>query len=168
MTPLAEMTTLSKRFDGIAALDDFSCSVGQQEILGLMGPNGAGKTTLLNVLTGLLTPDRGNATFKGKSVIGFQPYKIAKLGVARTFQNLRLIRRLPVLENVLFCFQNQPGEHLRDLFVRHRACSLHETKNRDRASAMLARVGLLQAADTLADDLSYGQQKLLSLVCCLG
>lgn len=167
MKALAEVTTLTKRFDGIAALDDFSCSIGQQEILGLMGPNGAGKTTLLNVLTGLLTPDRGNVTFKGKNVIGLQPYEIAKLGVARTFQNLRLIRRLQVLENVLLCFQNQPGEHLRHLFLRHRACSSYETENRDKASTMLARVGLLQEADALADDLSYGQQKLLSLVCCL-
>ncbi|MBN1568509.1 MAG: ABC transporter ATP-binding protein [Acidobacteria bacterium] len=167
MKTLAEVTTLTKSFDGIAALDDFSCSIGQQEILGLIGPNGAGKTTFLNVLSGLTPPDRGNATFKGKSVIGLQPYEIAKLGVARTFQNLRLIRRLPVLENVLLCFQNQPGEHLHCLFLRHRACSSHETENRNKASTLLERVGLLQMAHVLTDDLSYGQQKLLSLVCCL-
>jgi ABC-type branched-subunit amino acid transport system ATPase component len=167
MTLLAEMTTLTKRFDGIAALDGFSCSVGKQEILGLIGPNGAGKTTLLNVLTGILAPDQGSATFKGKSVIGCQPYEIAKLGVARTFQNLRLIRRLSVLENVLLCFQHQLGEHLRNLFVRHKACLSQEAANREKANGILSRVGLLNAAGTLADDLSYGQQKLLSLACCL-
>lgn len=166
MTPLAEITTLSKRFDGIAALDGLSCSIGQHEILGLIGPNGAGKTTLLNVLTGLLAPDRGNATFKGESVIGLQPHAIARLGIARTFQNLRLIRHISVLENALLCFRNQPGEHLRHLILRHRICLSRETENRNKASAMLERVGLLSMADNLADNLSYGQQKLLTLVCC--
>ncbi len=167
MTPLVEITALTMHFDGVTALDDFSCTIEQREILGLMGPNGAGKTTLLNVLTGLHTPDRGNVTFKGKNVIGRQVHEIARLGVARTFQNLRLIRHLTVLQNVLLCFQNQPGEHLYDLFLKHGTCLLHERRNQESARTILSRVGLVQSQNTLADDLSYGQQKLLSLACCI-
>lgn len=167
MTSLAAAQSLSKHFNGVVALADFSCTVAEKAILGLLGPNGAGKTTLFNVLTGLLAPDSGAADFKGTALIGRPVHKIANLGIARTFQNLRLIRRITVLENVLLCFKNQPGENLLNVFFRPGLCKRHETDIREKALALLKTAGLSEKAHDLADNLSYGQQKLLTLVCCL-
>lgn len=167
MNSLAGMKSLSKHFNGVVALADFSCAVAEREILGLLGPNGAGKTTLFNVLTGLLAPDSGAADFKGHALIGRPVHKIANLGIARTFQNLRLIRRITVLENVLLCFKNQPGENLLNVFFRPVLCKRHEAGIREKALALLETAGLAEKANDFADNLSYGQQKLLSIVCCL-
>jgi len=158
---------LSKSFDGIRALSGFSCAVKGREILGLIGPNGAGKTTLFNVISGFLPPDRGRITFDGKNLVGIPPHKIAKSGIARTFQNLRLIRQLSVLDNVLLSFRDQPGEKLRNVFFNWKKSKIHEAENRQTALALLAQSGLGDKAYDPADNLSYGQQKLLSLVCCL-
>jgi ABC-type branched-subunit amino acid transport system ATPase component len=167
MIHIATAQSLSKHFNGIMALEDFSCDIEKNEILGLLGPNGAGKTTFFNLLTGLLTPDSGKAYFKGRALGGHYVYEIARLGIARTFQELRLIRKISTLENVLLCFRNQPGEKLFDVFFRPRLCAYNEVANRKRAIELLHSAGLLEKADDLADNLSYGQQKLLSLVCCL-
>jgi ABC-type branched-subunit amino acid transport system ATPase component len=167
MNSLAGMQSLSKHFNGVVALAAFSCAVAEREILGLLGPNGAGKTTLFNVLTGLLAPDSGTADFKGQALIGRPVHKIANLGIARTFQNLRLIRRITVLENVMLCFKNQPGENLFNVFLRPGLCKRHEVGIREKALALLASAGLAEKANDLADNLSYGQQKLFSIVCCL-
>jgi ABC-type branched-subunit amino acid transport system ATPase component len=158
---------LSKQFDGVVALNEFSCTSRPCEILGLIGPNGAGKTTLFNVITGLLAPDKGKAEFKGQALVGLSVHRIANLGIARTFQNLRLIRRITVLENVLLCFKNQPGERLFNVFFRPGLCKRHEAANREKAMELLSSTGLVEKANDLADNLSYGQQKLLSIVCCL-
>ena len=95
------------------------------------------------------------------------PHKRARLGIARTFQNLRLIRRISVLENVLLCFKDQPGERLSNVFFRRGKCRVQEARNRDKALSLLQQVGLGQKANDPAEALSYGQQKLLSIVCCL-
>lgn len=167
MTSIARMQSLSKRFSGVMALADFSCAVAEKEILGLIGPNGAGKTTLFNVIAGLIAPDSGTADFKGQPLIGRPVHRIANLGIARTFQNLRLIRRITVLENVLLCFKSQPGENLFNVFVRPGFCRRHEARIREKAMQLLETARLSEKANDLADDLSYGQQKLLSLMCCL-
>lgn len=164
---VAEANGLVKNFDGISALAGFSFSVGEREILGLVGPNGAGKTTLFNVLTGFLAPDSGSAVFKGKELFGLPPHLVTKLGIARTFQDLRLIRRLSVIDNVLLGFQSQPGEQLLKLFLHHKICFRQEAENLHRGEEILANVGLSEKAHDLAESLSYGQQKLLSLACCL-
>jgi len=158
---------LEKRFDGVKALAGFSCSVGEGEILGLIGPNGAGKTTLFNVISGFLAADRGKALYRGKDLIGMSPHRIANSGVARTFQNLRLIRQLSILDNVLLSFRNQPGERLGNVFFRWKKCIQSEEENRQKAFSLLKETGLAEKANGPAEDLSYGQQKLLSLVCCL-
>jgi len=158
---------LHKRFDGIKALDAFSCSVCNREILGLIGPNGSGKTTLFNAITGFIPPDSGQIRYKGSKLVGKAPYKIARKGIARTFQNLRLIRRISVLDNVMLWFQDQPGELLFNIFFRPKTCSQREAENREKALLLLAETGLEEKANDPADNLSYGQQKLLSIVCCL-
>jgi len=164
---MLEVERLEKRFDGVRALAGFSCTVREQEILGLIGPNGAGKTTFFNALTGFVRPDGGQAAFRGQALIGLTPYKAARIGVARTFQILRLIRRLSVLENVLLTFPNQAGERLRNVFFRPWTCRRQEAGSRKSAEGLLEEVGLAEKRDDLAEALSYGQQKLLSLVCCL-
>ena len=118
MIALLDIRNLNKHFDGITALVDFSCALGEGEILGIIGPNGAGKTTLFNVLTGFVPPDSGHVFLRGNNLNRLSPHKRARLGIARTFQNLRLIRRISVLENVLLFFKNQPGERLSNVFFR--------------------------------------------------
>jgi len=162
-----EVQKLEKSFDGIRALADFSCSLRQGEILGLIGPNGAGKTTLLNVISGFLAPESGRALFRGKTLLGLPPHKIATTGIARTFQKLRLIRQVSVLDNVLLSFRNQPGERLSNVFFRWKNSKEQEAANRKEAMSLLEEAGLTEKANEPAEDLSYGQQKLLSLVCCL-
>ena len=164
---LLDIKVLNKHFDGVTALNNFSCELRPNEILGLIGPNGAGKTTLFNVITGFLSPDSGEVHFKGKNTTHLSPYKISRLGVVRTFQNLRLIRQLSVLENVLLCFPNQAGERLSNMFFKWKKCKQQETENIDSAMTLLKQTGLDKKAYDTAEALSYGQQKLLSIVCCL-
>jgi len=167
MMALLDMKDLNKHFDGIAALDGFSCTLGDGEILGVIGPNGAGKTTLFNVLTGFIPPDNGHVLLQGSNLTQLSPHKRARLGIARTFQNLRLIRRISVLENVLLFFKDQPGEQLSNIFFRRGKCRVQENTNRQKALSLLKQVDLADKANDPADALSYGQQKLLSIVCCL-
>lgn len=164
---LLAVAELSLSFDGVKALNRFSCEAVSGEILGLIGPNGAGKTTFFNVINGFLTPDQGHAVFKGKDLIGLPAHRIATLGIARTFQNLRLIGRLSVLENVLLAFPHQPGERLGNLFFRCRDSARSEAENQGVALQLLEEAGIAGKAHSRAEDLSYGQQKLLCLACCL-
>jgi ABC-type branched-subunit amino acid transport system ATPase component len=162
-----EIDGLGKSFDGVKALAGFSCSLREGEILGLIGPNGAGKTTLFNVISGFLAPESGNVVLRGISLVGMPPHRIATAGIARTFQDLRLIRQLSVLDNVLLSFRDQPGERLGNIFFRWKSSQDQETANRKEAMSLLEECGLAEKANDPAEDLSYGQQKLLSLVCCL-
>jgi branched-chain amino acid transport system ATP-binding protein len=167
MMALLEIQKLNKRFGGVMALNDFSLDVEAGEIVGLIGPNGAGKSTLFNVLTGFLPTDSGSIRFDGRSVLRKPPHRIAGMGIARTFQNLRLIRQMTVMENVLLSFHGQSGEGLSGVFFRKVEIVRQEKKNRNQAMALLEHAGIVEKADWQAGHLSYGQQKLLSLVCCL-
>jgi len=167
MTDFLKIESLNKNFGGVQALAGFSCSAHEGEILGLIGPNGAGKTTLFNVISGFIKPDSGKVLYKGKNVTRSAPHRIAYIGIARTFQILRLIHQLSVLDNVMLSFKNQPGEHLGNLFFRPLYCTKVESENRKTALSLLEYAGLLDKIGDPAEALSYGQQKLLSLVCCL-
>lgn len=164
---LLEIDNVSRTFEGITALGGFSCAVREGEILGLIGPNGAGKTTLFNVITGFVAPNVGTVVFRGINLVGLPPHRIVHTGIARTFQDLRLIRRMTVLDNVLLSFRGQPGEHLYNLFFRWKLSSGKEAENREVACSLLESADLLKGADNMAEALSYGEQKLLSLACCL-
>lgn len=167
MSAVLEVEGLEVNFDGLRALARFSCSVRQGDILGLIGPNGAGKTTFFNVVSGFLVPESGTISYKGRDITGTPPYKNTNLGITRTFQNLRLARRISVLQNVLLHFQRQPGENLRNVFFDWRRSRKCEEGNITEALTLLDEIGLAQKADDPAEELSYGQQKLLSLACCL-
>lgn len=167
MNVVLDVQRLEKNFDGVRALAGFSCSVQCGEILGLIGPNGAGKTTFFNIVSGFLKPESGEITFKGSNITRVPSHRITNLGISRTFQNLRLIRQISVLDNVLLSFQRQPGEKLRNVFFNWRGGQKRENENREEALALLDEVTLSQKANDPAEELSYGQQKLLSLVCCM-
>jgi ABC-type branched-subunit amino acid transport system ATPase component len=158
---------LCKSFDGIKALVNFSCNVKKGEILGLVGPNGAGKTTLFNIITGFLQADYGSIRYHGGEILRRAPHRIVRLGIARTFQDLRLIEHLTAKENVLLAFPEQQGESLFNVFFRGRACRSQESAHEIKACELLEQVGLKEKAEDLAGNLSYGQQKLLTLACCL-
>jgi ABC-type branched-subunit amino acid transport system ATPase component len=166
MSVVLEGKKLHKNFDGIKAVDDFSFSIEENRIVSLIGPNGSGKTTLFNIITGFLEPDGGEVLFKGKPVLDEPPHKIANLGIGRTFQNLRLLQKVSVLDNVLLAFKNQSGEKLLGVYFSLKN-NKEQKKNREKALSLLGFVGLSEKAEDLAENLSYGQQKLLTLACCL-
>ena len=99
-TPALELIEITKRFGGLTSLDALSLAVAPSEILSVIGPNGAGKTTFFNVITGVYTPDEGDVLLFGESIRGVDPHKVARRGVARTFQNVRLFQNLTVRENI--------------------------------------------------------------------
>jgi ABC-type branched-subunit amino acid transport system ATPase component len=167
MPSFLTVSSLNKSFNGIVALSDFSCEFKKREILGLIGPNGAGKSTFFNVLTGFITCDSGKANFMGSEITGKSADKIARMGISRTFQDLRLIRQMRVLDNILLCFREQPGEKLRNIFLKNSVAQKPEKENKEKAMALLGYAGIADKAGDLANDLSYGQQKLLSIICCL-
>lgn len=157
---------LNKSFGGVQALADVSHAFPTSGIVAVIGPNGAGKTTLINVVTGFLRPNRGRAFLGDCELTRLPAHKIARLGIARTFQDLRLISQVSVLENVLVARPNQKGEGLLRALFRFGVTD-EERKNHEAAMHWLKFVGLDGAARQLAGEFSYGQQKLLTLACCL-
>lgn len=157
---------LWKSFDGTVALADVRAEFPPTGIVAIIGPNGAGKTTLLDVLTGFLRPEAGRVFLGERELTHLPPHRIARLGIARTFQELRLISQVPVLENVMLARPSQRGERLWRALSR-RGVRAEETRNREAAMHWLQFVGLADRAPAAAGELSYGQQKLLTLACCL-
>ncbi|HEY7250960.1 MAG TPA: ABC transporter ATP-binding protein [Methylomirabilota bacterium] len=148
MTPLLEVTGISRRFGGLQAVRDLSLSVAPDEVLGLIGPNGAGKTTAFNLLSGFLAPDRGQIRFDGRSVVGLPPHAICRLGLCRTFQIVRPFPRLSVLDNVrVGALSRRP--RMEDA--------------RDRARGVIEQVGLGDKVDHAAGALTLAERKRLEL-----
>jgi len=167
MDQVVNIINVNKKFDGTLALDDFSLEIPRDSITGIIGPNGAGKTTLFNAITGFLPLDSGKIIYNGKNLSRMPSYKIARTGIVRTFQQLRLITRMTVLDNILLSFQNQAGEHLKNTFLFPGQIMKQERKNREKANELLAFMGIEEKAGDLIEDLSYVQQKMISLACCL-
>ncbi|MCH7791053.1 MAG: ATP-binding cassette domain-containing protein [Planctomycetes bacterium] len=145
---------------------DVDLVIREPRLIGIIGPNGAGKTTLLNLLTGFLRPDSGRCLLGGRETTHLAPHRIARLGVGRTFQDLRLIEQVPGLENVMLARPNQRGEGLMAALLRF-GVAKEEAANREEAMRLLRFVGLADKAAGLAGELSYGEQKLLTIACCL-
>ena len=167
MESVLHIDNIKKKFDSTVALDNFCLKVQAASITGIIGPNGAGKTTLFNVITGFLLPDSGSIQYNDQQLVGLPPYKIACHGIIRTFQQLRLITRLTVLDNILLAFQNQAGERLRNIFTFSRLIKIQEQANRKKTQDLLDSLGIRDKENALVEDLSYGQQKMVSLLCCL-
>lgn len=163
MTPYLEASGVEVAFGGLRALQDCSFTVDKGRITCLVGPNGAGKTTIFNVITGFLTPNEGHVSFKGRSLDGLKPQAIVDLGIARTFQNLRLFVDLTALDNVLVGLPSQSGEEPLAAIFRPFHVSRAQRRRREEAMATLEHVGLADRAHEFVRNLSYGEQKLLTV-----
>jgi len=162
-TRILEVERITKRFGGLTALSDVSFAINRGEIYGLIGPNGAGKTTLFNVLTGLYRQDDGIFRFEGSELRNVTPDRIARLGIARTFQNIRLFANLSALENVMI------GRHVRThatvigAVLRGPRTRAEEAAIEKRARELLEYVGISHRGNELAKHLSYGDQRRLEI-----
>jgi branched-chain amino acid transport system ATP-binding protein len=157
------LSALSKNFGGLRVLEEVNLNVPERGIFGLIGPNGAGKTTVFNLVTGLLTPSAGSIEFAGRRLNGMAPYEITRLGVARTFQNIRVFKEMSLLENVLVAMGGKRGYGSLGLLFGSPAYRAAERLERDTAHELLARVGLAYKAFRAAGTLSYGEQRRLEI-----
>ncbi len=148
-------------------LKDLSLSLEEKKIYALMGSNGAGKTTLFNLISGFIKPQNGDIFFSEINITHQQPYKINRQGIGRTFQNMRLITKLTVNENIILAMQKNPTDSwVRAMFPE----KLHHSTNsalEKKADEIVERFFLNDVKNSLASEISYGQQKLLSLACCV-
>jgi len=158
-----EINNLTRTFDGVKALDDVSFSVEEKTITGLIGPNGAGKTTLFNVISGFLKPDCGKIYYNSFDITAEHPYKIVQLGIGRLWQDVRVFPKLTVRENVLVSRLNQPGENPLVSFFLSKRVKETERENLENAQKWIEFVELKEEINKYAQDLSYGEQKLLAL-----
>lgn len=161
---LLEVKNLTKNFGGLTAVGDVTIELNKGELVGLIGPNGAGKTTLFNLLTGVYEPSEGTVTLDGTVLNGKTPYKIASLGLSRTFQNIRLFKNMTVLDNVLIGMGNKHSAHVFSSFLRLPKFYTNEKKLKEKALELLSIFNLNEDADTLAKNLPYGQQRRLEIV----
>ena len=160
---LLQTTAVNKQFGGLAAVTDLNVRVDEGEVVGLIGPNGAGKTTSFNLITGVYTPTSGTVTFAGQNITGMQPHRIAKLGIARTFQNIRLFREMSVIENVMVAQHMRMGANLIEATLRLPSYLRKERQQIERARELLNEVGLLPYADARSTSLPYGKQRRLEI-----
>ncbi|MDR2538059.1 MAG: ABC transporter ATP-binding protein [Bifidobacteriaceae bacterium] len=143
-----EVNGISKNFEGVQALQNVSFSIQNGEIFGLIGPNGSGKTTLINVITGLLPPTAGSVTIAGHNASHIPPYKVTRLGLARTFQSIRLFKDLTVYENVEVGYVGIGGKR---------------KEAQQRSEQLLSEIGLIDLKDQLARELNFAHQRRLEI-----
>ena len=160
---ILDIANVSKRFGGLQALSGVAVKITKGQIYGLIGPNGAGKTTLFNVITGLYQPDTGSFELAGKPYSPSAPHEVAKAGIARTFQNIRLFGEMTALENVMVGRHVRTHQGVFGAIFRHRAARAEEAAIRSRAMQLLDFVGIRQFAERTARHLSYGDQRRLEI-----
>ncbi|HWQ59033.1 MAG TPA: ABC transporter ATP-binding protein [Clostridia bacterium] len=162
--PILETRHLGIDFGGLNAVDDFTIAVGRTEICGLIGPNGAGKTTIFNLLTNVYRPTRGSILVDGYDTLGMSTYQVNKLGVARTFQNIRLFRDMTVEENVLVGLHNSMKYNFAQSLLRLPSYWKQEKKAHERALELLSLFDMQDMASWQAGSLPYGAQRRLEMV----
>lgn len=161
--PLLEINNLSKRFGGLKAVSEVTFAVDEGEVVGLIGPNGAGKTTVFNLITGIMPADSGTIMFLSKDLVGYAPHDVAREGIARTFQNIRLFKNMTVLDNVRAAFHCRLKYGMVQAAIHGKAYSAAERQVSEQAEETLSRMGLLDKADQLAANLPYGSQRRLEI-----
>jgi branched-chain amino acid transport system ATP-binding protein len=158
---------IKKSFGSYNILADVSFNLSSGKVVVLMGTNGAGKTTLFNILSGFLKPDAGQILLDGKDLSGLEPNTIARAGIGRTFQDMRLIENMSVFENVLLSFPTQEGEKWWNALLPSPKVVAEQKSNAEKAKQILQNCFIDDVANDNAKDVSYGQQKLLNLACCM-
>jgi ABC-type branched-subunit amino acid transport system ATPase component len=160
---LLRVDSLSRTFGGLRALDDVSMEVRAGEIVGIIGPNGAGKTTLVNLITGFLVVETGSVTFRDRDIGAVPPHVISRLGIARTFQQIRLFKNMTVLENVLAGMLARTRSHVGHVLSRSKSFRRETADLMASGRALLQDVNLGGTEATVAGTLSYGQQRRLEI-----
>ena len=162
-SPVLETHHLGIDFGGLTAVNDVSITIGREEIAGLIGPNGAGKTTVFNLLTNVYTPPRGDILLDGKSTKGLKTWQVNRMGVARTFQNIRLFKSQTVLDNVLTGLHNEMDYGIPGSILRFPGYWRAEKIARNRAMEYLSIFGMEDLAEATAGSLPYGAQRRLEI-----
>jgi len=160
---MIELKNITKKFGGVTAIKDLSFKVELGETFGLIGPNGAGKTTAFNIITGNYKPTSGKIIFKHEDITGLSPRRIVKLGIARTFQNIRLFSSMSVLENVLIGFDNHIRYSFFEAILRLPRFFNEEKRFINEAREILKLLGLSEFEDMKATNLSYGNQRKVEI-----
>lgn len=162
--PVLETKDLGINFGGLQALNDLHIVINENEIIGLIGPNGAGKTTVFNLLTGVYTPSCGAIRFLGESIIGKKPYQINRIGIARTFQNIRLFKNMTVIDNIKVAMHQNMNYNVVTAILRLPHYWKEEKEVNEKARNLLRIFGMEKTAEQLADNLPYGQQRKLEIL----
>ena len=158
-----EVEKLEKSFGGVKAVDGISFSVEEGETVGIIGPNGAGKTTVFNLITGFYRANQGRILFYGKNITSLPPYRLPHLGIARTFQNLRLFSNLTVFENILSAILRRDGYNIVASIFRTNNYFTRESKAEEKARGLIDFFQLTGKEDYQANSLPYGEQRRLEL-----
>jgi branched-chain amino acid transport system ATP-binding protein len=164
MATLLELDACTLRFGGLTAVGELTTSVGEGQLIALIGPNGAGKTSVFNLITGVYRPTSGEIRFGGQSLVGLKPYQITKLGIARTFQNIRLFPSLTVFDNVRVAFHLHLRHHSIHSLIRLPAFHAEEREIAARTTELLEIFDLVRVRDEPAKSLAYGNQRRLEIV----
>ncbi len=160
---ILNLESLTMRFGGLVAVRDFTMDLSYGELVGLIGPNGAGKTTIFNMITGHYTPTAGRVFFEGRDITGLPPWQVARLGIARTFQNIRLCREMTALENVLISFHPRLRSSVLGAILPSPRYVREERQMREQGLELLAAVGLEKWAQFPAGALPYGLQRRVEI-----
>jgi len=163
MNAILEIDRLTKQFGGLSAVCDVSFKVRDGGILGLIGPNGAGKTTIFNLITGVYSVSGGGVRFNGRTITGMEPFRIAELGITRTFQNIRLFKNLTAFENILTACHRSAGYSIAQALLRLPRFRREEIVLRQKAEELLSIMGLEDRAEVQANNLPYGLQRRLEI-----
>ena len=161
--PILSVKKLCKNFGGLKACYDFDISLNVNDLSGLIGPNGAGKTTVFNMITGIYEPSSGEVYFRGINIAGMEPHEINQMGIARTFQNIRLFPNLTVLDNVRIAYHTHAGYSLTDALFRNKHFDSKEKELTQRTQEFLSVFNLQDRQSELAMNLPYGEQRRLEI-----
>ena len=161
---MLEVNNISLNFDSLLALNKVNLNISESKhVYGLIGPNGAGKTSLFNIITGVHKQSNGDIVFKGKKLNGLRPYQICELGIARTFQNINIFKKITVLENVMIGMHCRTKSDVFSSLLNSKRVIEEEKKVREKSLELIEFMGIKEKYNYNAEDLSYGEQRLLEI-----